>query len=253
MIAREFIDAASGHSVVDVIDDAMLRASLVEQFAKIHAQVECAHSPGEAYVLADAVLRLRADGVIVECGCFRGGMTAKLSHACRITGRTLVVCDSFRGLPTPTFHGGVYNHFESRPDVVGKFGPRAHFVEGQYSGSRAEVGNNVRTLGCIDVCRFVEGWFHETLPSVEDAPALVTIDVDLIESARTCLRWLWPRLTGAQFFTHEAFIRSYMDGILDSEWWQAELGEDTPEVIGVGTGINPHACCTAVLMKPRDS
>ena len=245
MLAEQFVESATGEGD----DDVSLRSSLVDRFTEIHHNVECAHSPGEAFVVSDAVLRLQTEGTVIECGCFRGGMTAKLSHVCRIVGRTLVVCDSFCGLPVPTLHGGVYNHFETRHDVVAKFGPKAHFLQGQYAGARAEVEENVRTFGCIEACRFVEGWFDDTLPELEEVPALVTIDVDLIESARACLRWLWPRLKGTQFFTHEAFISSYMDGILDRHWWMTELGQEVPEVVGVGTGINRHASCTAVLLK----
>jgi O-methyltransferase len=38
-------------------------------------------------------------GVVVECGCFRGGTTANLSLICRLVGRKLYVYDSFAGLP----------------------------------------------------------------------------------------------------------------------------------------------------------
>ena len=39
------------------------------------------------------------NGVVVECGCFRGGTTANLSLACQVVGRELYVYDSFEGLP----------------------------------------------------------------------------------------------------------------------------------------------------------
>lgn len=233
-------------------DDARFRGELIERFAEIHERVVCEHQPGEAYLLADAVLNLKVRGSVVECGCFQGGMTAKLSLACAATRRTLYVCDSFSGLPKPELFGGEYRHDPDRSDVLEKFGATRLFQQGEYAASLNTVQANIEAFGCIDVCRFVPGCFSDTLPNLDINPALVSIDVDLIESGRECLKWLWPRLSGRRFFTHEAFNRTYMDGLLDSDFWQVTFGEPVPEVAGDGTGLNRFANCTAVLLKPSD-
>jgi O-methyltransferase len=41
------------------------------------------------------------EGVVVECGCWKGGSTTNLSLVCDIVGRELIVYDSFEGLPAP--------------------------------------------------------------------------------------------------------------------------------------------------------
>ncbi|HUG67904.1 MAG TPA: TylF/MycF/NovP-related O-methyltransferase [Pirellulaceae bacterium] len=230
-------------------DTAGFRGELVERFAQIHDGVTCEHSPGEGYLLANAVLKLKAVGPVVECGCYRGGMTAKLSLACAAAGRELYVCDSFDGLPKPRLYGGLYRHYANRGDLIGLFGEARQFEAGDYRAALPEVRENVAKFGNVDVCRFVPGPFAETLPKLDIRPAMVTIDVDLVESARDCLRWLWPRLVGRRFFTHEAFYDTFMKGILDPSWWQATMNEDIPKVLGAGTGLNPRASCTAVLMK----
>jgi len=98
-------------------------------------------------------------------------------------------------------------------------------------------------------CTFVPGWFSETLRGYTGSAALVLMDVDLIESARDCLRHLWPRLTGPSFFTHEAIHETYMEGILDAQWWQETLGCGPPETDGVATGLHPAADCLAALRR----
>src|SRR3954470_18605634 len=41
------------------------------------------------------------EGVVVECGCFKGGSTINLSLGAKLAGRELHVYDSFEGLPAP--------------------------------------------------------------------------------------------------------------------------------------------------------
>lgn len=230
-------------------DTTALREALVRRFDRIHASIECEHAPGEALVLADAILRLDVAGPVIECGCFKGGMTAKLSSVCNLTGRELYACDSFRGLPAPAAHGGCYRHFSDRDDVVAIFGTHTVFREGEYAGALEEVQAAVSRFGDCECVRYLPGWFAETLPTLDVCPALVTMDVDLIESARDCIRHLWPRLAGTQFFTHEAFIQTYMDGILDPDWWNTVVGEPAPFVLGRGSGLSHSASCTAVLVR----
>ena len=60
-------------------------------------------SPGQHLVLVNEILGLPRSlrGDVVECGCYCGASTANLSLACALTGRKLIVCDSFEGLPNP--------------------------------------------------------------------------------------------------------------------------------------------------------
>jgi len=101
MLVQEFLDRATGKPILNSEfshDDINYRQSILDLFEQIHEAVRCEHSPAEAWILADAILSENAAGPIVECGVFKGGMTTKLSHLCRSTGRELYVCDSFLGL-----------------------------------------------------------------------------------------------------------------------------------------------------------
>ncbi len=248
----EFLRAATGQPLPGATgqsDDHKFRQQLLNRFAAIHQEICCEHAPGEGFVLADAILRLKVPGPVVECGCYRGGMTAKLSWVCDATDRELFVVDSFQGLPQPELYRGHYHFYASRPDVIEKFGESNHFKQGQYAASIDRVVANLSQHGKLSICRFVAGFFNDTLPRLQVNPALVWMDVDLIESARECLTWLWPRLQGSQFFTHEAFNETYIQGILDPKWWQDHLGENSPPIIGAATGLGVTACCLAWLEK----
>ena len=78
-----------------------LRADLVRGFRLVGANVKCAHSEMEVLRMADFLIASPLRGPMVECGCYKGGATAKLSLVAQATGRRLLVCDSFAGLPPP--------------------------------------------------------------------------------------------------------------------------------------------------------
>ena len=78
----------------------------------------------------------------------------------------------------------------------------------------------------------------------------VFIDVDLVSSARACLRHFWPRLApGGYWYTHEASFPRYVRGLLDPDWWHENLGADPPLIMGAGSGLSPLAASLAYFRK----
>ncbi|MCH7525801.1 MAG: class I SAM-dependent methyltransferase [Planctomycetes bacterium] len=193
--------------------------------------------------MARFILDLEPEGPIVECGCFRGGSTAKLSLLAERTGRRLYVCDSFSGLP------------EAKDPADGVLmslgeGPSYCLQPGAYAATLDEVRQNVRRFGCIEVCEFLPGLFHESLPDLRVNPACVFTDVDYVSSARDCLRYLWPRLVpGGCWFTHEAMFHNYVSGIMDPKWWHNTLQECPPLMMGAGSGLSELAQSLAYFQK----
>ncbi|MGH2591206.1 MAG: TylF/MycF/NovP-related O-methyltransferase, partial [Actinomycetota bacterium] len=116
------------------------------------------------------------DGVVVECGCYRGGSTANLSLVCDLVGRELIAYDSFEGLPPPR-EGDEY----ARSSATGRL-----------RGELDVVRENVRRFGAIDRCQFRKGWFNETLPRHTEPTVLAFLDVDYQASLDECVRHLWP-------------------------------------------------------------
>jgi hypothetical protein len=158
----------------------------------------------------------------VECGCWKGGSTANLSLVCRIAGRTLLVYDSFEGLP------------EGAPGDREASG----YEKGDYSGTLDEVRDNLRRYGAIECCEFVKGWFDDTLPTQDSPILLAFLDVDLEASLDTCVRYLWPRLVeNGYVFTDECVGVDYVALFWSEKWWRKHFDRTPPGLIGAGTGL----------------
>ena len=114
------------------------------------------------------------EGAVVECGTWKGGSAVNLSMVCKMTGRKLLIYDSFEGLPE-----------KAEGDREGD-----KYDEGDYAGSLEEVRENIHKYGCIDSCEFVKGWFNDTLPDLNSPVLLAFLDVDLEASLETCVRYL---------------------------------------------------------------
>jgi hypothetical protein len=225
-------------------EEAAFRKDLLRKFAAIQRHVTCAHSPYQFVLMAEYLLDLPVPGPIVECGCFKGGSTAKLSLLAERTGRRLYVCDSFAGLPPAE---------DERERFLSAHGDQPNYAlsAGEFSGTLDEVKENVRRYGCLDVCEFVPGFFQESLANLDVHPAFVFIDVDYVSSARACLKHLWPRLeAGGYWFTHEATFPEYLDGLLNGELWHLHFGECPPVLIGGGSGLALNAPSIAYFRKP---
>jgi O-methyltransferase len=214
--------------------DRALRRSLLKSFDHIARTVRCEHFSREMLVMVDYILLQAPDGPLVECGCYLGGSSAKLSLVARATGRRLYVCDSFEGLPA------VSNTELSYRSIAGD---RNAFGQGQYGAQLDLVKSNVeRAGGDLSVCDFVKGFFFDSLPQLSIAPAFIFSDADLISSTRDVLKNLWPKLKpGGRFYTHDANLPDFIYGILDPEYWTKEVGTHAPVIFGAGYGCGLFA------------
>lgn len=170
------------------------------------------------------------EGDLVECGCFKGRSTATLSLLCSLTGRRLMVFDSFEGLPDVGEEDRVHVSPILRRYEV--------YKRGDYAGSVEEVRRTVSKYGSVDRCLFNKGYFEESLRTFSGSVSFVFLDVDLHASLKACLLYLWPRLTeGGVVMTHEAKQLSVASIFFDRVWWRETLGCDAPGLIGAGTGL----------------
>lgn len=167
-----------------------------------------------------AILRAPRDipGVIIEAGCFRGVSTAKFSLAASLAGKQLVVLDSFQGIPPNSEQHETY-------------GRAVSFEEGDYAGSQDEVVRNITKYGDITSCRFVAGWFDDTLPHFNEPVAAVYLDVDLVSSTKVCLKYLWPLLNpGGVVFSQDGHLALIQELFHDRQFWLDEVGCEPPQV-----------------------
>lgn len=174
--------------------------------------------------MALKLLELSPDvpGVVVECGTWKGGSAANLSLVCRLTGRRLLVFDSFEGLPAGT---------PGDREAV-------HYHRGDYCGSLDEVRRTVAHYGALECCEFIPGWFEKTLPTLQAPVVLAWLDVDLERSLETCVRWIWPRLSEPGFlFIDECVNLTYASLFWSERWWQTHFHRPPPGLVGTGTGV----------------
>lgn len=168
----------------------------------------------EAILLAPRV----TDGVVIEAGCFRGVSTAKFSLAAELAGKTLVVLDSFEGIPPNQEEHATY-------------GRSVSFEKGDYSASLHEVQENIRKYGDINSCRFVKGWYDDTLPGFTDPVSAIYLDVDLVSSTKTCLKYLWPKLEpGGQVYSQDGHLTRIVELFSDDDFWRNELDCEPPVI-----------------------
>jgi O-methyltransferase len=145
--------------------------------------------------LQQCVRRVIADqvpGDFIEAGVWRGGATILMRALLAVHGdddRNVWVADSFSGLPEPD-----PARFPADAD------DRHHTYE-FVAVPVEEVRRNFDRYGLLDDrVRFVEGWFRDTLPKLDDQQwAIARIDGDMYESTRVALDSLYPRLSSGGF------------------------------------------------------
>ena len=228
----EFFRAETG-AAYGVDRPAKLR--LIVRMARTNLAVPTGSSFVEHLVIATKALRIPADsdGVLVECGAYKGGSTANLSLVAALCGRELVVFDSFEGMPEPDD--------ADREHLLIASGQRHTYDADAWAAPLSEVRANVDRYGELSACRFEAGYFAETMPAFEESVALAFLDVGLRSSAETAIEELWPLLAeGSYLFTHEAKHMEIATLFFDHEWWADRLDERPPGLVGAGSGLGLH-------------
>ncbi len=208
------------------------KVALVVKMVRNNAAIPSGSSFIEHVVMATSLLNVpkSLEGVVVECGTYKGVSAANLSLVCALAGRRLVIFDSFQGLPNPGTGDRVHTLLAVRE--------KHSYDKGAWCGSLGEVRENIRRFGRLEVCEFRQGFFDETLPSFDEPCVQAWVDVDLRSSLETCVRYLWPHLSdGCAFYTHEAMHTEIASLFFSESWWRKTLGVEPPGLVGAGTGL----------------
>jgi O-methyltransferase len=127
-----------------------------------------------------------ASGCIVECGAWRGGMSAGMADM--VPGRLHLLFDSFEGLPPAR-------------DIDGEAAmswQKDTNSPGYVDNCRAERGYAERTMrmSAAKCSKLVEGWFCGTLADFtpEEPIAVLRLDGDWYDSTMQCLTALYPHV-----------------------------------------------------------
>lgn len=125
------------------------------------------------------------NGCIVECGVWRGGMSAGIAEV--MPDRKVFLFDSFEGLPpAQEIDGNDAMEWQKNKEGAYYFDnckAEMHFAERAMNMAKADA-------------TFFKGWFNETLPvaHLDQEIAVLRIDADWYESTWDCLNFLYPKI-----------------------------------------------------------
>jgi hypothetical protein len=226
--------------------DERARRDLISRFERIDNNVPIASSPTDGLFMAEILLNVTVEGPIVECGCYAGGSSAKLSILGKLLGRKVVVCDSFEGLPAADAYNSIDRHCR-------RFGRK--WSSGQFAAGWQAVQTNIDKYGELSTCSFIKGWFEESLTdqNLPDRIAFVFSDVDIPSSVRICFSALWPRLgkCGA-YVTHDAPFIKALQEFYNRDLWVNQFKEWPPILFGAGYGLCDHSPALGYMVKGDD-
>lgn len=211
--------------------DRRAKAKLVKRFKTITQQIPTGTSWLYHVVLAREILNIppSVHGDVIECGCWQESSTASLSLVCELVGRKLIVCDSFEGLPED--EGQVVHQYPH----LSIFG---YYQKGMYTARLEQVKENIARFGDLSVCRFVPGFFSDSLKALTEPLVFAFLDVDLASSVRDCVKHIWPFLVDeGAIYTDDSCDIEVARVWSDDAWWQREIGEKAPGYVGSGCGL----------------
>lgn len=143
--------------------------------------------PGFRHNLELARCFRNVPGLVVECGVWRGGMSAALATVLG-PGRTYYLFDSFEGLPAPKELDG----------AQAKAWSEGNEAESYYDNCRAdeETAAEAMRLAGVQKPVLIKGWFDQTLPHfVPPEPiAILRLDGDWYDSTMCCLTNLYDKV-----------------------------------------------------------
>jgi len=142
----------------------------------------------------------RVDGCVVECGVWRGGMSAAMADT--LPGRVHFLFDSFEGLPLPTSDDGEWGQLYLRDPKSPEF----------YDSCIADpsFAEAIMRKSAAREFHLVKGWFKDTLPSFRPPSpiAVLRLDADWYDSTMECLKHLFPHVAPGGLI----LIDDYLEG-----------------------------------------
>lgn len=138
------------------------------------------------------------DGDILEVGVWRGGTGCLMAAKARDLGlpKKVVLCDTFCG-------------------VVKAGDKDSYYQGGEHSDTSIEVVKTLAGYLAVHNIEILQGMFpEESAAAIADRRfALCHIDVDVYESARDVLNWVWPRLLTGGVVVFDDYGFSTCDGV----------------------------------------
>ncbi len=126
-------------------------------------------------------------GCVVECGVWRGGMSASMAEVLG-NNRTYYLFDSFEGLPdAQEIDGKAALQWQKDKNAPNYFNNCA---------AEIEYAQKAMSLSKVQRVEIIKGWFNETLPSaaINEPIAVLRLDGDWYDSTMVCMENLYPKV-----------------------------------------------------------
>ena len=132
---------------------------------------------------------LGLEGLVAECGCFRGLSSYLLCSRLRLRdgafeGTGYRIFDSFAGLSEPRAEDALRGADAAAPH-------RDNMQAGRFAAALEDVR---RALAPFPGIAYFPGWIPAAFPRDEARYRFVHVDVDLYQPTRDSLEYFWPRL-----------------------------------------------------------
>jgi O-methyltransferase len=152
--------------------NALIRSARAASFLRLHRKYrEYTMAPRGVFwrnmLIADS--RRHVQGCVVECGVWRGGMSAGMAEVLGPQ-REYFLFDSFEGLPpASTLHGAAAAQWQQDTGA-----------ETYYDNCRAEIEFAQRAMRLAGVPRYdiIKGWFFDTLPNFVPPQPIAVLRLD---------------------------------------------------------------------------
>lgn len=223
------------------------RQILSDKFDLIHTNIECAHDVSEVYYMAHHILYNQdKSGEIIEFGCYKGGLSCKLSHVAKLVNKPVILFDSFIGL----LESRDYTRQESLDQNI-----MENFELGMFASTMQETTNNLMQFGEISHCSYAPGSIEKLLPVFSNFnPSFIHIDVDIVDVCLLIIETFWNNITTELMFFHESCIIEMMNALSDNNFWQNNFGTNVP-IFGnnfYNTDFSlPNTNCLNFIAKPN--
>jgi O-methyltransferase len=171
----------------------LIQATHDRQLHAIYAKYRQNTMVPESWYVSNLQLSASAkqvDGCVVECGVWKGGMSAGIAD---ILGpeREYFLFDSFEGLPqAQDIDGAELKQWQAEQCDSASARYLANCAASELEADAAMKMSSANSY------KLIKGWFSDTIPSFRaPAPiAILRLDGDLYESTQVCLKYLYPQV-----------------------------------------------------------
>jgi O-methyltransferase len=126
-------------------------------------------------------------GSFVECGVWRGGMSAAIAEILESTKKDFHLFDSFEGLPPAKEIDGL-EALQWQSDVTSP-----NFFDNCKADEEMAVA--AMTMSNCKDYQIYKGWFDQTLPTYKGGDiSILRLDADWYDSIMVCMKNLYPRV-----------------------------------------------------------